>query len=163
MSTSIEDWENAAQRLSYISNTKMFEVSYLMHDFQWLGRLTIYIDQQRLLMKKPGTPITMGVDITMLSRLWVLQAYEIVRSIDETDEYKDSQGIGYFKPLKHYLEELRIPLAKYQMRRNSNANFVDVRTDDADTLFILSSGATYSLGNLIERVLIDTQNYVRPT
>ncbi|HIF9218059.1 TPA: hypothetical protein ACX6QF_003603 [Photobacterium damselae] len=96
---------------------------FMMVTLQGLGKLDARLvveDANFLATGKPSNPFGDLSDHITQSYLWVLGAYEIVRSLDQRarederfyPEYKDN-----LQRLKHSFERIRIPLAKFEAAR----------------------------------------------
>ncbi len=116
-----EEWWIAAERIYHVSNDS-FIISNLVLEVKWLGELDILIQEYCELWETWKAPINIGYRITMLSRLFVLHAYEIVRCLDEFDNNRKVSSWGNlanfktwrFQKLKKILEWIRVPLVKLQ-------------------------------------------------
>lgn len=93
-----------------------FEV-FMMPAVQSLGKLDVVLSEQsnRLVQRFPAEGETMEFSLEMndhmtLAYLWVLGAYEILRSIAQRLSTQPQR----FKEAKASFERIRIPLAKYE-------------------------------------------------
>lgn len=124
------DWIRASHAVGGIDHYRAFMCSTI----QGLARLDcqlIAADEQFLLLtEQQRATIPVSVELTeriTLSYLWVIGAYEIVRTLDqrshETSVTASPSMSKHIKSVKRLFERVRIPLAKFETsRRNPNDN-----------------------------------------
>ena len=118
---------------------KLAGIPGLFHQAQRLGRFDVELDHEENLVaqaiKLQKTPGATLPDAALIlpdrhiyqSYLWVLSAYEIIRTVDQACS-KDNTIYGaalsqQIKDYKHEIERLRIPLAKVEAAKRHPSDF----------------------------------------
>ncbi len=170
------DWEIASTRISHVSNDSL-TISGLITEFIWLGYLDVMINEMCEGSLKGSTNINIFPRITMLSRLWMMHAYEVMRSLDEFDgeylpngnlkhgRHKNSGGdmanfaTGRFKALKTKLGKIRMPMAKQENPGGpgSGSAYFEIKNAGEINISFVSGGEEISREEMAQEVL-DTVN-----
>ncbi len=96
---------------------------FMVFTLQGIGRLDARLvveDEHCLTTGKPSNPFGDLSDHITQSYLWVLGAYEIIRSLDQRareDETFHPEHKEKLQRLKHLFERIRVPLAKFEAAR----------------------------------------------
>jgi len=154
--TLLERWVRASHVLRGVGPDLLG--GHLTYQAQACGRLDVKL---RPLDRHYGSwrSLDGAVDPTLsdymdLSRLWVMDAYELVRTLDECMRlgmWIPPAGIAEeLTPLKRALEEVRIPLAKYQRARSARPRPGDVFPEPR--MFAID-GAGWDVGGATRRVV----------
>jgi hypothetical protein len=130
------------------SSSKIF-ASYPFIDItiQGLGKLDaklIIEDENIVKRKEPSNPFGDVSEHFTLSNLWVLGAYEVIRTLDQrADKYANffPEFKVEIKELKFKFARLRMPLAKFEPERH----FTKTDSDVAYPGFHLELGASWQL------------------
>lgn len=140
-----ERWISASHGLAKVDiwigkDRKLAGIPGLFHQAQRLGRFDVELDygenlvaQAIKLQKTPGATLPDAALILpdrhiYQSYLWVLSAYELIRTVDQACS-KDNTIYGAalsqeIKDYKHEIERLRVPLAKVEpAKRHKSTDF----------------------------------------
>lgn len=111
--------------------------------------------------------------ITMLSRLWMLHAYEVIRSLDEFDRHReDSTGgklakfnTNRFFDLKKDLGKIRIPMVK-QLKPNENgkdkeSSYFTIRNAGKKNVSFIVGEVEITREAMVKKVFDVVNNYER--
>lgn len=116
---SVDEWENHSAKLDFVSNSDMFGIYAIKQDFLWIGKLDSLI-RNRINEASESSSLDLTQEIVVLAKSWLSLVYELIRSLDEIDEYKikDSRGydFGHFTKFKRDLAIIRVPMLKYQKK-----------------------------------------------
>ncbi len=180
MKRTLEDWENISMRIDHLSNDSL-TISGLRNEFIYLGALDVMINEMCEESLKSGTNINIFPRITMLSRLWMMHAYEVVRSLDEFDgeynpdgslksgRHKDSGGdmanfaTGRFKDLKKKLAIIRMPMAKQEKPggKGSGSAYFEIKNPGKQNISFVSDGIEIKREETAQHVFDVVNNYER--
>ena len=165
-----EDWENASTRISHVSNDSI-TISGLREEFIYLGYLDVMIDEMCEESSKDSTKLNMLPRITMLSRLWMMHAYEVIRSLDEFDRYRPANSggamanfkTGRFESLKEKLEKIRIPMVKQKNPRSKGLGsaYFEIKNAGRKNISFVSGGEEIFREQMAEEVFDVINNYER--
>lgn len=172
-----DDWDTASDRINHINND-FKTTSNLQNEFRWLGKLSIFIEDLCQQVNKPNTSIEIGLNITMLSRLWILHAYEIMRTLDENDrcsqkcsnyqkkEFCDTCkkfNTERFFELKKKIEKIRVPLAKLRPQGDrTSTSYVEISNYGSRNIkFTSNEGNELVFSNISNEMFDVVNNYER--
>jgi hypothetical protein len=177
-----EDWEIASQRIHYVSND-FLTITNLRTEFIYLGYLDVMLDEMCDESILGSAMLSLRPRVTMLSRLFMMHAYEVVRSLDEFDgvghatserkgRHINSGGsmanfeTGRFKELKKELEQIRMPMAKQENRggRGSGSAYFTINKPGTREISFRATNGTEIFRDEMARKVLDTlNNYERNT
>jgi hypothetical protein len=165
-----EDWEIASERISHVSNDPI-TIRGLQMEFVWLGYLDVMINEMCKASLIGSVDINIFPRITMLSRLWMMHAYEVMRSLDEFDSSrKTSSGgsmanfkTGRFNALKKKLEKIRMPMAKQEKPggKGSESAYFEINNAGKQNISFISEEVEIFREEMAQSVLDCIINYER--
>lgn len=106
----LKGWIEKSHKISGLK-----ENSFLMYDFQSLGKLEYQLSQEWEEMKNNFDDlenITAFDNHSILSRLWVMAGYEFLREVKKYDKRSE------VKEAHKLFERVRIPIVKYDVPKN---------------------------------------------
>lgn len=123
------NWEAVATRV-YGNIQDAFQARDLQEEILYLGELDSMINEMLNEKLSGKASVNMGVRITMLMRLWIMHAYEIIRTYDEL------VGSDDCKKIKKELAMIRIPMVKLQEKNKKIGSYIEIqRAGDQKTTF----------------------------
>lgn len=163
-----DDWESISQKIYHVSNDS-FVISNLVTELLYLWELDIMIDEYCTLFETWKAPTSYWPRITMLSRLFIIHAYEIIRCLDEFDlRRKDSSwwklanfNTRRFQELRRKLEKIRVPLVKLEMRGENKSSFITIKWFWRYISFISQEGDELFMNQIIQEIFDTINNYAR--
>lgn len=173
-----EEWEAASEKIHYVSND-FLTISGLKNEFMYLGFLDTMINEMCEESSKATTNINIYPRITTLSRLWMMHAYEVIRSLDEFDGVYSPGGelvhgrssktgggmanfaTGRFKALKKELEKIRIPMVKQESPGGKSSAYFVIKNAGKKEISFVTGGEEISRKEMVQKVFEVVNNYER--
>lgn len=109
-------WVNAAIKL--LSSDPWMVIT--IQSLGWLDSKLVKEDEYILRKGRSSSPVGDLSEQVTLSYLWVLGAYEVIRTLDQrarNERSADDEGRKALQNLKWQFERIRVPLAKFEAAR----------------------------------------------
>jgi hypothetical protein len=168
--------QKIAERWVRVSHQFGYDASvHFLHYIQGIGRLDAFLSQEEYRVasltatERATEPEMLAFDrLTMISRLWVLDCFEITRSLySQLSKLKQEKHTAFLKELNQFkgdLMILRAPLSKFEKRNKPSEPLIawPISTPDGQIGWTIDNVGFVTRRSLAQRMLAVLEAYDAP-